>query len=77
MLYFSYYLLCFLFNKIKKEECKTGSAWKLGGGVAKTMYTHVSKCKNDKKESKKTTEEINEMKNWVFKKIKSANLLLD
>jgi hypothetical protein len=25
----SYYLLCFLFNKIG-EECRTGSAWKQG-----------------------------------------------
>jgi hypothetical protein len=46
----SYYLLCFLFNKIK-EEGRTGSAWKwgiVGGegwGVAQTMYTHVSKWK--------------------------------
>jgi hypothetical protein len=34
MLCFSYYLLCFLFNKIR-EEGRTGSAWKwvLGGGV--------------------------------------------
>jgi hypothetical protein len=26
----SYYLLCFLFNKIGEEEGKTGSAWKQG-----------------------------------------------
>jgi hypothetical protein len=45
---FSYYLLCFLFNKIE-EEGRTGSAWKQWGGeVAQTVYTHVSKCKNDK-----------------------------
>jgi hypothetical protein len=49
----SYYLLCFLFNKI--EDCGAGPAWKLEfggmgseGEVAPTMYTHVSKCKNDK-----------------------------
>jgi hypothetical protein len=42
---FSYYLLCFLFNKIKQEG-RTGSACKWSvGGVAQTMYTHVSKCK--------------------------------
>jgi hypothetical protein len=29
MLYLSYYLLCFLFNKIG-EEGRTGSAWKEG-----------------------------------------------
>jgi hypothetical protein len=26
----SYYLLCFLFNKIRKEEGRTGSAWMWG-----------------------------------------------
>jgi hypothetical protein len=41
------YLLCFLFNKIR-EEVGTGSAWQSVGRVAQTMYTHVSKCKNDK-----------------------------
>jgi hypothetical protein len=50
------YLLCFLFNKIG-EEGGTGSAWKWGGGRGwgigewrgggGTMYTHVSKCKNN------------------------------
>jgi hypothetical protein len=43
--------LCFFFNKIR-EEGRTVSAWKCGGiggvGVGGTMYTHVSKCKNDK-----------------------------
>jgi hypothetical protein len=49
MLCLSYYLLCFLFNKIREQEDRTGSARKQGGaGVAQTMYTHVSKCKNDK-----------------------------
>jgi hypothetical protein len=46
----SYYLLCFLFNKIREQEGGTGSAWKWGRGgeVAQTMYTYVSKCKKDK-----------------------------
>jgi hypothetical protein len=46
---FSYYLLCFLFNKIEQEG-GTGSAQKRGGvgEVAQIMYTHVSKYKNDK-----------------------------
>jgi hypothetical protein len=56
MICFSYYLLCFLFNKIREQEGRTGSAWKqVGvkerrrrGEVAQTMYTHVSKCKNGK-----------------------------
>jgi hypothetical protein len=52
----SHYLLCFLFSKIG-EEGRTG----LPGSreeeeVAQTMYTHVSKCKNDKiKGEKKNT----------------------
>jgi hypothetical protein len=51
---FSYYLLCFLFNKIGEQEGRTGSTQKQGGGlgsevvVAQTVYTHVSKCKSDK-----------------------------
>jgi hypothetical protein len=53
------FLLCFLFNKITEQEGRTGSTqkwgWGVGGGeVSKTMYIHVSKCKNDK---------INERKN--------------
>jgi hypothetical protein len=32
MLCLSYYLLCFLFNKIGEEEGRTGSAQKGGGG---------------------------------------------
>jgi hypothetical protein len=47
----------FLFNKIR-EKGRTGSAWKRrvrgsGKKVAKTMYTHVSKCKNDKLKKEK------------------------
>jgi hypothetical protein len=48
MLCFSYYRLCFLFNKIGRTRG--------GGGLVQTMYIHVSKCKNDK--IKNTTEEI-------------------
>jgi hypothetical protein len=45
----SYYLLCFLFNKIREQEGGTGSAWKPWWGlVAQTMYIHVSKGKNNK-----------------------------
>jgi hypothetical protein len=47
----SYYLLCFLFNKIREQECRTGFAWKWVE-VAQTMYIHVSKCKNDLKKLK-------------------------
>jgi hypothetical protein len=31
----SYYLLCFFFNKIRKKEGGTGSAWKCGRGREK------------------------------------------
>jgi hypothetical protein len=31
-----------------QQEGETGSVWKGSGEVAQTMYTHVSKCKNDK-----------------------------
>jgi hypothetical protein len=51
MLCLSFYLLCFLFNKIREQEGRISSAWKWGGqgrDVAQTMFTHVSKCKNDK-----------------------------
>jgi hypothetical protein len=51
MLCFSYYFFCFLFNKIRKQEGRKGSA--PGGEVAQIMYTHVSKCKNDKIKRKK------------------------
>jgi hypothetical protein len=48
----SYYLLCFFFNKSKEQEGGTCSAWRQGWGawgeVTQIMYTHVSKCKNDK-----------------------------
>jgi hypothetical protein len=51
----SYYLLCFLFNKIREQEGRTGFSWKPGGGrVAQTMYTHVTKCKNDEIKERKT-----------------------
>jgi hypothetical protein len=53
MICLSYYLLCFPFNKIREEEGETDSAWKGWGEVAQTMYTHVSKCKNDKIKGKK------------------------
>jgi hypothetical protein len=32
MLCLSYYLLCFLFNKIEEQEGRPGSAWKQGVG---------------------------------------------
>jgi uncharacterized hydantoinase/oxoprolinase family protein len=51
----SYFLLCFLFNKIREHEGGTDSAWKQGrargrrtGELAQTMCARVSKCKHDK-----------------------------
>jgi hypothetical protein len=44
MLCLSYYLLCFHFNIIT-EESRAGSALE----VAHTIYTHLSKCKNNKR----------------------------
>jgi hypothetical protein len=43
-------LCVFFFNKIGEQEGGTGSAWRQWrvGGLAKTMYTCVNKCKNDK-----------------------------
>jgi hypothetical protein len=68
MLCLSYYLLGFLFNKIGEQEGRTGSARKWGEreDVAQTMYTHASKCKNDKikRERKK---ERNDGKNFPIK----------
>jgi hypothetical protein len=54
----SYYLLCFLFNKIREQEGRTGSAWKRECGEVcvgrwPNVYTHVSKCKNDKRKKKR------------------------
>jgi hypothetical protein len=62
MLYFSVYLLCFFFYKIREEEGRTGAVgsgswyqWE-GGGVRERgqegeyvhiMYAHVCKCKSD------------------------------
>jgi hypothetical protein len=47
MLYLSYYLLCFLFNKIREQEGRTGSArkggsrrcWEEGEVNEKNVYT--------------------------------------
>jgi hypothetical protein len=41
MLCVSYYLLCFLFNKISEQEGRTGSAWKwgVGAGDPNNVYT--------------------------------------
>jgi hypothetical protein len=44
-------------TKLEKQEDRTGSAWK--GEVAKTMYTHVSKCKNNKILKRRVIEGMN------------------
>jgi hypothetical protein len=51
MLFVSYYRLYFVFNKIRKQEGRTGYASMQGRGgreVTQAPYTHVSKCENDK-----------------------------
>jgi hypothetical protein len=42
-----FFLLSFMLF-LPEKEGRTGSAWRLGWGVALIMYMHVSKCKNDK-----------------------------
>jgi hypothetical protein len=61
MLCLRYYLLCFLFKKSehkRAEQVLPGSqlwGWvgERSGEVAQTMYTHISKCKNDKIKERK------------------------
>jgi hypothetical protein len=36
---FSYYLSCFLFNKVREQEGKTGSAWKQRRWWGNNVYT--------------------------------------
>jgi hypothetical protein len=65
MICLSYYVLCFLFKKIKHKRAeqvlpgKEGveGEW-AGGGGAQTMYIHVSKYKNNKVEGKKINHAI-------------------
>jgi hypothetical protein len=40
-------------TELENKRNGTGSAWKQGEEVAQTMYTHVSKCKNNKINQKK------------------------
>jgi hypothetical protein len=44
----SYYCLCFLFSKIREEGRMVLLEAGDRGGEGSTMYTLVSKCKNDK-----------------------------
>jgi hypothetical protein len=59
MLCLSFYLLCFLFNKSKNkrvEHVLPGNrvvGAREEGEVTPSMYTHVSKCKNDKIKERK------------------------
>jgi hypothetical protein len=44
----------YLFNKIGEQEGRTGSTRKwVCGGCIQAMYTHVSKCTNDKRKKEK------------------------
>jgi hypothetical protein len=50
----SYYLLCFLFNKIRYKSVEQVCLEVRGKRkVAQTMYTHMSKCKNNKIKKKR------------------------
>jgi hypothetical protein len=49
----SYYLLCFLFNKIREDKGRTDSSRQNLWGGAQPMCTHVSKCKNNKVKGEK------------------------
>jgi hypothetical protein len=51
MLCLSYYLLCFVFNKIGEQEGILSGGGGMGE-VAQILYMHVSKCKNDKNQRK-------------------------
>jgi hypothetical protein len=44
----SYYLLWFLFNKIREQEGGTGSTWKGGGKQCLHMNVYICECKNNK-----------------------------
>jgi hypothetical protein len=67
MLCLSYYLLGFLFDKIRKQG-RTSSAWKWSG-EAQTMYTHV---KNDKMEGE--SKKINKIK-FLNNVLKNSSVL--
>jgi hypothetical protein len=53
MICLSYYLLCFLFNKIREKGGKDFAGKCGGGGVSQTMYACVNKCKNNKMKGEK------------------------
>jgi hypothetical protein len=53
MLSLSYYLLYFLFNKIREQEGQGKGGRGRKGKVPQTMYTHESKCKNNKRKERK------------------------
>jgi hypothetical protein len=73
-----YYHLCFIFNKIQKQEDKTNSAWRWGrrgwGGSPNNVYAY-EKCKNDKvkvrkkgrgREERETAKEFQKTKSNVL-----------
>jgi hypothetical protein len=56
----------FSLQQIGEVECRKGFTYKwLGGGVAQTTYTHVSKCKNDKIKRKKKKFKKQQQKNFT------------
>jgi hypothetical protein len=49
MIHLSYYVLYFLFNKTGRGWDRFCLEWVKRREVAQTMYTHVSKCKKEKR----------------------------
>jgi uncharacterized phage-associated protein len=51
----------FSLQQNQRRQRGTGSAWEVRGEVTQTMYTHISKCKNNKikEESKKKRKKEN------------------
>jgi hypothetical protein len=61
---FSFYLTCFFLQRNQRTRGQNRFCLEVGGGEgAQTMYTHVSKCKNDFKKLK-----INKIKYHFLKK---------
>jgi hypothetical protein len=61
---FVFFIISYVFSLTKSEKKRPGNG---GGKVAQTMYTHVSKCKNDKikgGKNKLTNDKVEKMKGF-------------
>jgi hypothetical protein len=62
----SHYLLCFQQNQRRRAQNRfCPEAGEGGGEVAQTIYTHMSKCKNDKIKKRITTDFISKIF-WIY-----------